>query len=205
MANCPHCAEAFGWAVLLGRTTTCNHCRLPLRTDASGRLETYASRHAAEILGTARKSGHWMLLAMGTIATLFISLVPAFGLLTLFVLPIVQAICLERSVQRYREHFGLLHGLTVDFFSSFFFLALVTAQSLANFVVGPGAAVVAVPLYLGAWWGYGKYCESHFRRVAAGRPPGALELAVIGLIVGLLVLVPALLLLVVLACYFLGE
>jgi hypothetical protein len=204
MANCPHCAEAFGWRETFRQAAQCGHCRLPLRIGADGKLETYASRHAVEILGQAHSQRYWLLLGIGVAATLVISLVPSFGLLPLVILPGVQAFCLERSVQRYREHFGLLHGLTVDFFSSFFFLMLVGFESAANLLTGPFAALLSVPMYLAAWWGYGKYCELHFRRVAAGRPPSLLELGVIGAVAGMIVLVPLLLTLTVLVSYFAG-
>ena len=137
-------------------------------------------------------------------ATFAINLVPTFGILPLVVLPGVQAFCLERSVQRYREHFGLLHGLTVDFFSSFFFLLLISLEAAANVLAGPFAVLLSVPMYLAAWWSYGKYCEFHFRCVAAGRPPSWVELSVIGSVVGLIVLVPTLLLMTVLLSYFAG-
>ena len=204
MANCPHCAEAFGWSVTLRQAAQCGHCRLPLRIGADGKLETYASRHAAEILSQAQSHRYWLLLAIGVTATFVINLVPSFGVLPLVILPGVQALCLERSVQRYREHFGLLHGLTVDFFSSLFFLLLVGAGAILNFLTGPFAALVSVPMYLAAWWGYGKYCELHFRRVAAGRPPSLIELLTIGAVVLLIVLVPTLLLATVLLSYFAG-
>jgi hypothetical protein len=204
MANCPHCAEAFGWRETFRRSAQCGHCRLPLRIGADGKLETYASRHADEILSQAQSHRYWLLLGIGVAATLVISLVPSFGLLPLLILPGVQAICLERSVQRYREHFGLLHGLTVDFFSSLFFMVLVGVGAMANFLAGPFAALISVPMYLAAWWGYGKYCELHFRRVAAGRAPSLVELGVIGCVVGMIVLVPLLLLLTVLLSYFAG-
>lgn len=204
MANCPHCAEAFGWNVTLRKEAQCGHCRLPLRIGADGKLETYASRHAEEILNQAQSHRYWLLLGVGVTATFVINLVPSFGILPLVILPGVQAFCLERCVQRYREHFGLLHGLTVDFFSSLFFLMLVAIGAIANFFAGPFAVLVSVPMYLAAWWGYGKYCESHFRRVAAGRPPSLLELLTIGLVVGLIILVPTLLLLSVLLSYFAG-
>jgi hypothetical protein len=182
----------------------CGHCGLPLRTGANGKIETYASRHAAQILGRSHDSRYWWLLGIGVAATVLITLVPTLGILPLILLPAVQAICLERSVQRYREHFGLLHGLAVDFFSSFFFLALVSVEAAANLLTGPLAPVLAVPLYLAAWWGYGKYCELHFRRVAAGRPPNLLELAIVGAIALSIVLVPSLLLVAVLISYFAG-
>jgi hypothetical protein len=204
MANCPHCAEAFGWAETFRHAASCSHCHLPLRIGADGKLETYASRHAEEILGAAPSTRYWLLLGVGLAATLVINLLPTFGILPLVILPAVQAFCLERSVQRYREHFGLLHGLTVDFFSSFFFLALIGFEAAANLLTGPFAPLLSVPMYLAAWWGYGKYCELHFRRVAAGRPPSWVELAVIGSIVGLIVLVPTLLLMTVLLSYFAG-
>ena len=204
MANCPHCAERFGWLHLLRRATSCAHCHLPLRTDGAGKVETYASRHADEILRQAHDERYWSLLVIGVVATLVVALLPTFGLLTLVLLPIIQAICLERSVQRYREHFGILHGLTVDFYSSIFFLGLVAAQSIANALAHSAAALVAVPLYLLAWWGYGAYCRWHFRRVAAGLQPAWSELSLIGLLVGLLVLAPTLLLIVVLFSYFGG-
>ena len=204
MANCPHCAEAFGWSMSLRKKAQCGHCHLPLRIGADGKLETYASRHAEEILKEAPSQRYWLLLGVGVTATLVISLVPSFGILPLVILPGVQAFCLERSVQRYREHFGLLHGLTVDFFSSLFFLLLVAAGAILNFLTGPFAALVSVPMYLAAWWGYGKYCELHFRRVAAGRPPSLIELLAIGIVVGMIILVPTLLLLTVLLSYFAG-
>lgn len=204
MANCPHCAEAFGWGVTLRQAAQCGHCHLPLRIGADGKLETYASRHAEEILTQAPPKRYWLLLGVGVTATLVINLVPSFGILPLVILPGVQAFCLERSVQRYREHFGLLHGLTVDFFSSLFFLLLVAAGAILNFLTGPFAALVSVPMYLAAWWGYGKYCELHFRRVAAGRPPSWFELLAIGLVVGMIILVPMLLLMTVLLSYFAG-
>ena len=204
MANCPHCAESFGWTKSFRQAASCRHCRLPLRVGADGKLETYASRHAAQILGQPHAQRYWLLLGIGVAATFLINLAPTFGILPLVVLPAIQAVCLERSVQRYREHFGLLHGLTVDFFSSIFFVLLVAVEATMNLFTGPGAAIVAVPLYLAAWWGYGKYCELHFRRVAAGRPPSLFELGVIGAVVGLIVLAPTLLLLAVLASYFFG-
>jgi hypothetical protein len=204
MANCPHCAESFGWAAAFRQAKSCQHCHLPLRIGADGKLETYASRHAAAILNQPPTSRYWLLLGIGVAATFVINLVPSLGILPLVVLPAIQAICLERSVQRYREHFGLLHGLTVDFFSSFFFLLLVAVEAAANFFAGPFAALFAVPLYLAAWWGYGKYCELHFRRVAAGRQPSLIELGVIGAVVGLIVLAPTLLLFAVLVSYFAG-
>lgn len=169
-----------------------------------GKVETYASRHAAEILSRVQDTRYWQLLGVGVAATVVITLIPTLGILPLIVLPAVQAICLERSVQRYREHFGVLHGLTVDFFSSIFFVTLVAVESVANFLTGPLAPLLAVPLYLAAWWGYGKYCELHFRRVAAGRPPSWFELAIVAGIVLLIVLAPTLLLLAVLVSYFLG-
>jgi hypothetical protein len=204
MANCPHCAEAFGWAETVRHAASCSHCHLPLRIGADGKLETYASRHADEILGVTQSRRYWLLLSLGVAATFAINLVPTFGILPLVVLPGVQAFCLERSVQRYREHFGLLHGLTVDFFSSFFFLLLISLEAAANILAGPFAVLLSVPMYLAAWWSYGKYCEFHFRRVAAGRPPSWVELAVIGSVVGLIVLVPTLLLMTVLLSYFAG-
>ena len=204
MANCPHCAEAFGWRETFRQAAQCGHCRLPLRIGADGKLETYASRHADEILSQAHAHRYWLLLGIGVAATFVINLVPSFGLLPLIILPGVQAFCLERSVQRYREHFGLLHGLTVDFFSSLFFMILVGVGAMANFLAGPFAALISVPLYLASWWGYGMYCELHFRRVAAGRPPSLLELGIIGCVVGMIVLVPLLLLLTVLVSYFAG-
>jgi hypothetical protein len=204
MANCPHCAESFGFAMALRRSSECGHCHLPLRIGADGKLETYASRHADEILEQAPSPRYWLLLGVGLTATFVVILVPSFGVLPLLVLPGVQAFCLERSVQRYREHFGMLHGLTVDFFSSFFFLMLVALQAAANGLIGPFAVLLAVPMYLAAWWGYGKYCQMHFRRVAAGRPPSWIELGTIGSIVGLIVLAPTLLLMTVLISYFAG-
>lgn len=204
MANCPHCAEDLGWMQSFRQLTACGHCGLPLRVGADGKLETYASRHAAEILGRPPDHRYWLLLGIGVAATAVITMVPSFGILPLLVLPAAQAICLERSVQRYREHFGLLHGLTVDFFSSFLFLLLVMVEVGVNAVAGPLATVVAVPLYLAAWFGYGKYCELHFRRVAQGRPPNAIELGTIAAIVGLIVLAPTLLLFAVLISYFAG-
>jgi hypothetical protein len=59
-------------------------------------------------------------------------------------------------------------------------------------------------MYLSAWWSYGKYCEWHFRRVAAGLAPSLVELSIIGAIVGLIIAGPTLLLLAVLVSYFAG-
>ncbi len=202
MANCPYCAEQYGLRQIFGKAN-CGACGLPVITDEKGRIESYASKNAVQILRQPAGAGYWLWLGIGALATLILSIIPTMGIVTSLVLPFIQVFCLERSVQRYQEHFGFLHALTIDFYSSFLFLVMVIAQSAANaFLVGPPSALISVPLFLLVWWIYGSYSRGHFRRVANHQPPSPIELVLIGLIFGSVLLVPAAIFVAVLISYF---
>jgi hypothetical protein len=174
---------------------------LPLELDAGGRIETYASKHAVQILHAPRGAGYWALLGVGVLSTLVLSLVPSFGLLTVLVLPLIQVFCLERSIQRFQQHFGFLHGLTVDFYSGLILMVLVMGQSIANLTLQFFAPLISVPLFLGVWWTYERYGAMHFRQVASHQRPANVELTLIGGLAGLIVLMPTALLVAVLVSY----
>ena len=150
MANCPYCAEQYGLQQVF-RQTNCRACGLPVKLDENGRIETYASKHAPQIMQQPQGSRYWLLLSGGILATLIFSIIPAFGIVTAALLPLIQVFCLERGVHRYQEHFGFLHNLTVDFYSGLLFLVMIIIQSTANFALGPISAFINVPLFLVTW------------------------------------------------------
>jgi hypothetical protein len=48
-ANCPQCAEEYGWRQMF-RRDNCSACGFPVRIDETVRVEIYASKHASHIL-----------------------------------------------------------------------------------------------------------------------------------------------------------
>jgi hypothetical protein len=203
MANCPHCAERLGLLQSFS-PGPCPSCRLPLETDQRGRIQTYARRHAQRILETPRGAGYWVMFAVAAGATL-LAVIPTLGIVPGLVVTPVQVALLLRSAQRYREHFGVLHALTTDFFASLFFLVLFAAQAASNLLLHALSPLVNLPLFVGAWFGYEAYVRWHFRRVAGGLPPAAAELAVIGIFAAAVLLPPTAVFVAFLISYLRGS
>lgn len=188
MANCPHCAERLGLFKSL-RPGPCPSCRLPLETDQRGRVQTYARLHAQRILEAPRSARYWIMFGVAAGATL-LAVIPTLGIVPGLIVTPLQVALLVRSGQRYREHFGVLHALTTDFFTSLLFLVLFGAQAASNLLLNAFAPLVNLPLFVGLWFAHEAYVRWHFRRVADGLPPAAAELAVIGIFAAAVLLPP---------------
>ena len=171
------------------RAGACPACRLPLETDQRGRVQTYARLHARRILDAPRGARTWVMFGVAAGATL-LSVVPTLGIVPALVVTPLQVALLVRSAQRYREHFGLLHALTTDFFASLAFLLLFGAQSASNLLLHSFSPLVNLPLFVGLWFAYEAYVRWHFRRVAEGRGPAVAEIVVIGLFAAAVTLPP---------------
>jgi hypothetical protein len=202
MANCPHCAERLGLLQSF-RPGPCPACRLPLETDQHGRIQTYARLHAQRILETPRSAGYWIMFGVAAGTTL-LAVIPTLGVVPGLIVTPVQVALLVRSAQRYREHFGVLHALTTDFFAGLFFLVLFAAQAVSNLLLNVFSPLVNLPLFVGLWFGYEAYVRWHFRRVADGLPPAAAELAVIGIFAAAVLLPPTALFVAFLVSYLGG-
>jgi hypothetical protein len=199
--NCPRCAESYGWRQVL-QHRPCRFCRSPVELDARGRLRSFASEHAQEVLDRPRGWRYWALFVTATGATLAISILPSAGLLPLLLLPIIQMFSMERATVRYKEHFGWLHGLVNDFYSTLAFLAFVLGCAALN-AVAPGlSGPLSALLFVIYWFFHDAYCRRHFRQIAAHQRPSILELAgVIGTF-SVVLLPPLVLLAAVLWSYY---
>lgn len=174
--NCPRCAESYDWLQVL-RHRPCRYCRSPVELDAHGRLRSFASEHAAEILDRPKGWRYWALFATATGATLAVSVFPSAGLLPLLLLPIIQMFSMERATIRYKEHFGLVHGLVNDFYSTLAFLVFVFGCTALNAFL-PGLSGPLSALLFGLYWFFNDaYCRRHFRQTAEHRLPSMIELA----------------------------
>ncbi len=174
--NCPRCAEQYGWRQVL-QHRPCRFCRSPVELDARGRLRSFASEHAQEVLDRPKGWRYWALFGAATGATLAASTLPSAGLIPLLLLPIIQMFSMERATLRYKEHFGWLHGLVNDFYSTLAFLIFVIGCSTLN-VVAPGLSGPLSALFFVIYWFVNDaYCRRHFRQIAGHQRPGMIELA----------------------------
>lgn len=206
MGRCPQCGEEYGWRQIL-RHVNCSHCGSPVRLGVDGKVETYARVHAAEVLSQPRGTAYWVLLGIGVAvtalssATFFLPIPFLDEAVIGLVLPLAQALLLERSVQRYEQHLDFAHGSLAGLYSGVVFMVMVVVQSVALGVQGAinvPSALVSVPFFLLVWWFYTKYYEGHFRRLAAGRPPSTIEVTLAAVVVGVLVVPPVAVMLAVL-------